>query len=42
MLKSLYVSAFIAAGVGGLVVSLMRVADEGLANVEIGRHGGSP
>lgn len=36
MIKSLYVSAFIAAGVGGLVVSLMRVADAGLASPWLG------
>ncbi|MCC2656043.1 MAG: hypothetical protein K0Q76_1151 [Panacagrimonas sp.] len=36
MLKSLYVSAFIAAGVGGLVVSVLHVVDEGLTSPWIG------
>jgi peroxiredoxin len=36
MLKSLYVSAFIAAGVGGLVVSILRVVQDGLASPWLG------
>lgn len=36
MLKSLYVSAFIAAGVGGLVVSILHVADEGWSSPWLG------
>ena len=36
MLKSLYISAFIAAGVGGLVVSLLRVVQEGMTSPWLG------
>lgn len=36
MLKSVFVSAFIAAGVAGLVVSLLRVAEQGLSSAWLG------